>query len=255
MYNKFITIFSPLEQFEILPLVSLNFFFLDISITNQTIFLFLVTFFLFIFLFSLITKDNTLLILPNRWQSLFELYYNILLFVVIGNISGEKAQRFFPIIFVLFFFIAFLNLIGLVPFSYTVTSHFIVTFSISLTVFIGINVIGFIFNGIRIFSLFLPSGAPLVLGLVLVPIEFLLYFFRPLSLAIRLFCNMTSSHILLNIFANLAWSCTGGLFIFSFIPLFMAFALFSLDFVLALLQAFVFSLLTCIYLNDVINLH
>jgi len=251
----FFSIFSPLEQFEILPLFVINFLSLDLSITNQTVILCLVTFFLFVFLLSLLTKDNTLMIVPNRWQSFAELYYNSLLFIVISNIAGEKAQRFFPIIFSLFLFISSLNIIGLVPFSYTVTSHFVVTLSISLTVFIGINIFGSVVHGIKFFSLFLPSGTPLILGIVLVPIEFLLYFFRPLSLAIRLFCNMTSSHILLNIFAGLAWSCTGVLFIFSFIPLLMAFALFSLDFMLALLQAYVFSLLTCIYLNDAINLH
>jgi ATP synthase subunit 6 len=247
--------FSPLEQFEILPLFVLNFIYLDISITNQTIILLLTFFFLIVFIFSLLGKNNTLNVIPNRWQSFIESYYNTLLFVVVSNIGGNTSYKFFPIIFFIFFFISSLNLIGLIPFSYTVTSHFIVTFSISLTVFIGINIIGVKVHGIKIFSLFLPSGTPIVLGLALVFIEFLLYFFRPLSLAIRLFCNMTSSHILLNIFSGLAWSCTGFFFFFSFIPLLMAFALFSLDFMLALLQAYVFSLLTCIYLNDVINLH
>jgi F-type H+-transporting ATPase subunit a len=252
----FFTINSPLEQFEILPLFLFNFFPLDISITNQTVILFLFLFFLISIVFGLLTKEtNVLIVIPSRWQSFFENYYSFISTVVISNIIGEKAQRFFPLIFTLFFFIASLNLIGLVPFSYTVTSQFIVTFSLSLTIFIAINIIGMKIHGLKMFSLFLPSGTPFLLAIVLVPIEFFLYLFRPLSLAIRLFCNMTSSHILLNIFAGLAWGCTGLLFFFIFLPITMSLILFCLDFILTLLQAYVFSLLTCIYLNDAVNLH
>jgi ATP synthase subunit 6 len=252
----FFIINSPLEQFEILPLFILNLSFFDISITNQTIILFIFLFFLISIVLGLLNRKNsTLIVIPNRWQSFFENYYSFIVTIVISNIVGEKAQRFFPLIFTIFFFIASLNLIGLVPFSYTITSQFIVTFSLSLTIFIAINIIGAKIHGLKMFSLFLPSGTPFLLAIFLVPIEFFLYLFRPLSLAIRLFCNMTSSHILLNIFAGLAWGCTGLLFIFIFFPIAMSFVLFCLDFILTLLQAYVFSLLICIYLNDAVNLH
>jgi ATP synthase subunit 6 len=151
-----------------------------------------------------------------------------------------------------------LNLIGLIPYSYTVTTHFVVTVALSLTIFLGINIISFKTHGLKFFSLFLPSGTPYLLALLLVPVEFFLYFFRPFSLAIRLFCNMMSGHILLKIFAGFGWSLmgySGILFFFHFLPLLTLLPLFGLELCVALIQAFVFSLLICIYLNDALNLH
>jgi ATP synthase subunit 6 len=255
----FLILFSPLEQFEILPIFVLNFFFFDISITNQTIMLFLLIFFSLIFYFSSINPNNgTLYIIPSRWQSVIEIFYSAILSMVTENIDGKKAQRFFPLIFSVFFFIALINLMGLVPYSYTVTSHIIVTLAISLSLFIGINIICANIHGLEFFSLFLPSGTPTPLAFLLVPIEFILYFFRPFSLAIRLFCNMMAGHILLKLFAGFSWSLmsfVGILFFVHYVPLLILFPLFVLEFAVALIQAFVFSLLICIYLNDVINLH
>jgi ATP synthase subunit 6 len=251
--------YSPLEQFEILPLLPLKFFFLDFSITNSTVILFLIIFFLVILFFgSLKTSDSTLFAVPTRWQSVFEILYNLILSMVVDNISGRNSQRFFPLIFTIFFFIAAMNLVGLVPYSFTVTSHFVITLSISLTIFIGINIICVKTHGLQFFSLFLPSGTPLALAFLLVPVEFVLYLFRPFSLAIRLFCNMMAGHTLLKIFAGFAWSLmsfTGAIFFLHFIPLITLLPLFGLELAVALIQAFVFSLLTCIYLNDAINLH
>ena len=251
--------YSPLEQFEILPLLIIKLGFLDISITNQTVLLFL-SFFFFIALFFLTLKEsnNTLFIVPTRWQSVVEIFYGLILSMVVDNISGKKSQAFFPLIFSIFFFIAIMNLIGLVPYSFTATSHFAATFAISLSVFIGINIVCVRLHKLEFFSLFLPSGTPLLLAFLLVPVEFFLYLFRPLSLAIRLFCNMMAGHTLLKIFAGFAWSLmsfTGILFFMHFIPLFTLLPLFLLELGVALIQAFVFSLLTCIYLNDAINSH
>lgn len=251
--------FSPLEQFEILPLFVIQFGFLDLSITNQTILLILIFFFITSFFFSILkVNDKSLYIVPTRWQSVIEIFYNLILSMVVDNIGGKKAQSFFPLIFCLFFFVACMNLIGLIPYSFTVSSHFIVTLAISLSIFIGINIICVKIHKLEFFSLFLPSGTPLILAFLLVPVELVLYIFRPLSLAIRLFCNMMAGHTLLKIFAGFAWSLmsfSGILFFLHYVPLFTLLPLFGLELGVALIQAFVFSLLTCIYLNDAINLH
>ena len=251
--------FSPLEQFEIFPFYVIKVNFFDFTLTNQTVFLIFIYFFFNVLFFATLNlKDNTLHIIPTRWQSVIEIFYNLILSMVLDNIGGKKSQFFFPLIFTIFFFIASINLIGLVPFSFTVTSHFVVTLAISLCIFIGINIICIQTHKLEFFALFLPSGTPLLLAFLLVPVEFVLYLFRPLSLAIRLFCNMMAGHTLLKIFAGFAWSLmsfTGLLFLLHFVPLFTLLPLFGLELGVALIQAFVFSLLTCIYLNDAINLH
>jgi ATP synthase subunit 6 len=251
--------FSPLEQFEILPLVVLKIGFFDFSLTNQTIILVLILFFITAFFFSLLKQSNSsLFVIPTRFQAVIEILYDTVLSLVIDNVKNKTAQMFFPFIFSLFCFIASMNIIGLVPYSFTVTSHFIVTLAISLIVFIGINIIGVRTHKFEIFSLFLPAGTPFVLAFLLVPVELVLYIFRPFSLAIRLFCNMMAGHTLLKIFAGFAWSLmsfTGILFLFHYIPLLTLLPLFGLELAVALIQAFVFSLLSCLYLNDVLSLH
>jgi len=251
--------FSPLEQFEILPVLPITISFLDFSITNQTIMLSLIVFFLISIFFNVLKQStNSLFIVPHRFQIVLELLYSMILGIVVDNISGKKAQLFFPLIFTIFFFISSMNLIGLIPYSYTVTSHFIVTFSISFFIFIGMNIICVKTHKLEFFSLFLPSGTSVLLAFLLVPVELISYIFKPLSLAIRLFCNMMAGHTLLKVFAGFAWSLsgtTGVLFLMHYVPLLILIPLFGLELGVALIQAFVFSLLTCIYLNDALNLH
>ena len=249
-------IYSPLEQFQILPFGTfLNIF----SITNQFIFLTL-SFFILFFLFSIMLKPKTktLYLIPTRLQSIIEIIYLLILSMVNDTINGNKNEFFFPLIFTIFFFIASLNLIGLIPYSYTVTSHFIVTLGLSLTIFIGMNIICIQTYKLEFFSLFLPAGTSFALAFLLVPVELISYIFKPLSLAIRLFCNMMAGHTLLKVFAGFAWSLmqlSGGLYFLQIIPLLVLIPLYGLELGVALIQAFVFSLLTCIYLNDAINLH
>ena len=155
-------------------------------------------------------------------------------------------------------FIAGMNLIGLVPYSYTVTSHFIVTLALSFSIFIGMNIICIRLHKLEFFSLFLPAGTSFALAFLLVPVELISYIFKPLSLAIRLFCNMMAGHTLLKVFAGFSWSLmhfSGVLFLLQIVPLLILIPLYGLEFGVALIQAFVFSLLTCIYLNDAVNLH
>lgn len=250
---------SPLEQFEILPLISFYLGGLDFSITNEAVILFLIFFFSLTLISSVVKQsDSSLYIIPNRWQIVVGIIYKMILSMISDNISGKKGQLFFPLVFSVFFYVANLNLIGLVPYSFTLTSHLIVTFALAIAIFLGINIICVRIHGLEFFSLFFPAGTSLVLGLLLVPIEVISYVFRPISLGIRLFANMMAGHTLLKVIAGFAWSlmgCTGILFLMHYIPLLILLPLFGLELAVGLIQAFVFSVLTCIYLNDAVNLH
>jgi ATP synthase subunit 6 len=257
---KNITLFSsPLEQFELLPLVSFYLGGLDFSITNEAVILFLIFFFSLTFIRSVVKQsDSSLYVIPNRWQIVIGIIYQMILSMISDNISGKKGHLFFPLVFSVFFYVANLNLIGLVPYSFTLTSHLIVTFALAIAIFLGINIICVRIHGLEFFSLFFPAGTSLVLGLLLVPIEVISYVFRPISLGIRLFANMMAGHTLLKVIAGFAWSlmgCTGILFLMHYVPLLILLPLFGLELAVGLIQAFVFSVLTCIYLNDAVNLH
>jgi len=250
--------FSPIEQFDIIPLINLNFGIIDFSITNQTVILFLIYFFIFTLLFSSTNEDSTLSITPNRWQAPIELMYKAILSMLVTNVGKDTGKPFFPLFFSIFFFVINVNLIGLIPYSFTLTSHIIVTFSLSLFFFIGINIICIRTHGLKFFSLFLPSGTSVVLGLLLVPIELISYVFKPISLSIRLFANMMAGHTLLKVIAGFAWTLSGGfglIFLIHYVPILVIIPLFGLELGVALIQAFVFTILCTIYLNDAIHLH
>ena len=251
--------FSPLEQFEVLPLFSLYLGSVDFSITNETIVLAVIFLCVYFFKASIVKQsDLTVFIVPHRWQIIMEVIYKTVLSMVVDNIGVKKGQYFFPLVFAIFFYVLCLNVVGLVPYSFTLTSHFIVTFALSLSIFLGINIICIRTHGIEFFSLFLPSGTSAVLAFLLVPIELISYIFKPVSLSIRLFANMMGGHTLLKVIAGFAWSlmgCTGVLFFFHYVPLLILIPLFGLEVGVALIQAFVFSILICIYLNDAIHLH
>lgn len=250
--------YSPLEQFQIIPIFSVHLGNLDFSITNYT---FITIFILFIFvtyLFILTNRKNTsLFLIPNRWQSIIETLYKVMISMVSDNV-GPKGEKYFPFIFVLFLFVVLTNLIGLVPYSLTLTSHLIVTFSLAMIVFISVNIAGARIHGLKMFSLFLPAGTTFPLSLLLVPIEFVSYMFKPISLSVRLFANLMAGHTLLKVIAGFGWGlmgCSGLLFLAHYIPLAVLFPLFGLELAVALIQAYVFSILSCIYLNDALNLH
>lgn len=253
-----IFIFSPLDQFEILPLFSLNFGFVDFTLTNVNVMLGLI-FFFFVSLYYLMInfRDSTISIQLNNWLVVFNIVYNLVKDLVLNNI-GYKGAKFFPLIFCIFVYIVSLNLIGLIPYSYTITSHLMVTFALAFFIFIGINIITVRYHGFEMFSLFLPSGTSLGLAFLLVPIELISYIFKPVSLSIRLFANMMAGHTLLKVIAGFAYTMmglTGVLFFVHYIPLLILIPLFLLELGVSLIQAFVFSVLICIYLNDAINLH
>ena len=247
---------SPLEQFQILPIISLNLSIFDFSITNASIILGIgLSSFIFV-LYSLLSEKGNFYIAPNRIQYLVEIIYNVVYGLLNDNV-GSVGKAFFPYVFTLFTFILISNIIGLVPYSFTVTSHLIVTFALALMTFIGINLICIREHGINLLSLFLPPGSSMILALLLVPIELVSYIFRPISLSVRLFANMMAGHTLLKVIVGFAWSMLlleDFLSILHIIPLLVLVILMGLELGVAMIQAYVFTVLTCIYLNDSINL-
>lgn len=243
--------FSPLEQFSIVTFIPLGY----LSFTNSSFFMLLTTG-LVSFLFYLVTINGGYLV-PTRWQSFVEMIYEFVLNLVEEQI-GSAGKQYFPLIFTTFTFLLFSNLIGMIPYSFTTTSHIIVTFTLSISLFIAVTLIGFQKHGLHFFSFFLPGGAPLALAPFLVVIEVVSYSFRGISLGVRLFANLMAGHTLVKILAGFAWtmmSLGGILFVASFIPFAVVFALTFLEVGVAALQAYVFTILTCIYLNDAIHLH
>lgn len=252
---------SPLEQFEIIPLIPMKIGNLYFSFTNSSLFM-LLTLSLVLLLVYFVTKKGGGNLVPNAWQSLVELIYDFVLNLVneqIGGLSGNVKQKFFPCILVTFTFLLFCNLQGMIPYSFTVTSHFLITLGLSFSIFIGITIVGFQKNGLHFLSFLLPAGVPLPLAPFLVLLELISYCFRALSLGIRLFANMMAGHSLVKILSGFAWTmlCMNDLlyFIGDLGPLFIVLALTGLELGVAILQAYVFTILICIYLNDAINLH
>lgn len=248
-------VYTPLEQFSIIRLIPLRLGNFDFSFTNSSLYLFLAVSLVFL-LFYLVTLDGGNVV-PSRWQSLVEMIYQFVLSLVEEQI-GTKGRKFFPLIFTTFVFLLFTNLIGMIPYSFTATSHLIVTFGLSLSIFIGVTIVGFQIHGLHFFSFLLPKGAPLILAPLLVVLELVSYCFRAISLGVRLFANMMAGHTLVKILSGFAWtmlSVGGILAVASIIPFGIVFALTGLEIGVACLQAYVFTILTCIYLNDAINLH
>lgn len=245
--------FSPLEQFEVIPLC----FFLGgnlLVFTNASYFLFIVIFTLTSSLY-LVSLDNT--ITPNRWQSIVEMAFDFI-YNMVFEALGPKGSKYFPLLFCTFLFVFGCNILGMVPYTFTVTSHIVFTFCLGMTTFLGLNIIGLKQHGFHFFSLFLPPGAPLLLAPLLVPIELISYVFRVIALSVRLFANMMAGHTLLKILATFAWKMLtfGGIFlIIQIFPLLIIIAITGLELAIAFLQAYVWTTLTCLYLSDALNLH
>jgi len=252
---------SPLEQFEIIPLIPMKIGNLYFSFTNPSLFM-LLTLSLVLLLVYFVTKKGGGNSVPNAWQSLVELIYDFVLNPVneqIGGLSGNVKQKFSPRISVTFTFSLFRNPQGMIPYSFTVTSHFLITLGLSFSIFIGITIVGFQRNGLHFLSFSLPAGVPLPLAPFLVLLELIPHCFRALSSGIRLFANMMAGHSSVKILSGFAWTmlCMNDLFYFigDLGPLFIVLALTGLELGVAISQAHVSTILICIYLNDAINLH
>ena len=248
---------APLEQFQILSLFPLKLFYLDFSITNFTIINGLAIFIVLNFFYFNGSKNNHLqensfYFSPNSWQKLIELVVELPSRLV-SDIILTDNEKYFPVILTLFMFILFGNLIGLAPYTFTTTSHLFVTFTLSFSVFIGLNVITFKKYQVKIFSLFLPANTPFALALLLVPIEFVSYIIKPISLGARLFINLMAGHTLLKVIIGFSWSILLLEHLSSIsliIPMITLIVLFGLELGVALIQTYVFVVLTCIYIQD-----
>jgi F-type H+-transporting ATPase subunit a len=238
---------KPLEQFEIHRIIPLEIGGVDISYTNSAL---LMTIVVLAVTALVVLSTRGAALVPGRVQSVAEMLYEFVVDMVDTN-AGHGARPFVPFIFTLFMFILFANLLGLIPWSFTVTSHIIVTFALAIVVFIGVTIIGIVRHGAHFLRLFVPEGVPPVLLILLVPIEMLSYFIRPFTLSIRLFANMLAGHTMLAIFGGFA----AAVGLFAILPVGINITLFTLEILVAVLQAYVFAILTCLYLNDALHLH
>ena len=246
---------SPLEQFTLITIFPIWFGKYYLSFTTSAFYMILSAAF-FLFACRLLTTSGGFLI-PSRWQSIAEMYYEFLANMVKEQV-GDAGKKYFPFIFTVFTFVLLNNVIGLIPYTLTPTSHFVITMTLSCTIFIGVTIIGVLKHKIHFLSFFLPPGAPIALAPFLVVIEMISYFFRAISLGVRLFANMLSGHCLVKILAGFAWSMIqmGGSMVWAALPLLaVVVAVFFLEIGVGFLQSYVFTILSCIYLKDAIELH
>ena len=238
---------NPLDQFVIQTWIPIKIGDIDASFTNSSAFM----------LLTVICATALMVIavrpragVPGRWQLLAELTYQFIARMVSDNI-GKEGRAYFPLIFSIFMFVLFGNLIGMIPYSFTFTSHIAVTLTMAVFIFILVTVIAVMKHGIKFFSFFLPEGVPIILAPLMVIIEVISYFTRPFSLSVRLFANMMAGHTLLKVIGGFVVP----LGIFGVVPIAGLVAVMGLEFLIAFLQAYIVTILTCIYINDAIHLH
>lgn len=238
---------SPLAQFEIHNIVPLSIGGVDVSYTNSALFMTVGVVLASLFLVFGMQRGA---MVPGRWQAAAEIVYEFIANMIRDNV-GQEGRRYFPFVLTLFMFVFVGNLLGMVPYSFTYTSHIVVTFGMAAVVFLGVTAIGFAKHGFHFFGFFLPHGVPWYMAWLIIPIEILSYLSRPVSLSLRLFANMTAGHTMLKVFAGfIALMGVAGV-----APFAMVVALTGLEIIIAFLQAYVFTILTCVYLNDALHMH
>ena len=242
---------DPIHQFEIQKFASFDLFGTTISFTNSALFMAIS---LAVIAWIMVSGTKAAAVVPGRMQSVAETMYEFVA-NMLRSATGEQGMKFFPLVFTLFIFILVANMIGLIPYTFTVTSHIIITAAMALLVFATVIIVGFAKNGLKFLKLFVPSGVPWYILPLVVAIEVISFFSRPLSHSMRLFANMLAGHIALKVFGGFvvmllgagAWS------ILSPVPLIMVIGLTALELLVAFLQAYVFTMLTCMYLNDALH--
>jgi len=237
-----------MEQFGIERIVPMELFGYDISFTNSSLMMVIAV--VLISGFLILSMGRRALV-PGRLQSIAELSYEYIANMVRENL-GEEGTKFFPWVFTIFIFILTLNLLGMIPHAFTVTSHIIVTFAFAAMVWITVTLIGFARHGFGFLRLFVPSGIPIWLMPIIIPIELISYLIRPISHSVRLFANMMAGHTMLKVFGGFV---VGLGFLGGWAPLAFLVAFTGLEFLVAFLQALIFTVLTCIYLNDALHMH
>jgi F-type H+-transporting ATPase subunit a len=246
---------DPLHQFQIQRYLPITIGNLDASFSNSALYMMIAV---AIITGLIVHGMRGRALIPGRLQSLAELFYEFVSNMVRDN-AGPDARKYFPFVFSLFMFIMVGNLIGLIPGTFTFTSHIIVTFGLALTVFLFVTLLGLVKHGFHFFTLFMPSGVPMALAPILIPIEVLSYLSRPVSLSIRLFANMMAGHTMLKVFGGFSVLLGGALgslgYAVGILPLAINVALVGFEILVALLQAYVFTILTCLYIRDALELH
>jgi len=242
---------DPIHQFDINRIIPINIGGWDVSFTNSALFMVLATA-LTVGVIMMATRTASLV--PTRLQSTVEIGYEFVA-NMLRDSMGKEGMKYFPFVFTLFIFIFMCNMLGMIPGAFTVTSHIIVTAALAAVAFLTVLIIGFAKNGLRFLKLFVPSGVPLLILPLVTVIEIISFLSRPVSHSVRLFANMLAGHITLKVFAGFVVMLlgTGTYAIFAPLPLLMATALIALEFLVAFLQAYVFTMLTCMYLNDALH--
>ncbi len=245
---------DPIEQFQIVnlfPIAKIGQ--TEIAFTNSAAFMMAAVVIIALFLMLGTAKRS---LVPSRLQSAAELSYEFVASTV-RSTAGSEGMKFFPFVFTLFMFILTVNVVGLIPYTFTVTSHIIVTVALALTVFLIVLLYGFYRHGLHFFNLFVPKGVPIYILPMIVFIEVLSFISRPISHSVRLFANMLAGHITLQVFAGFIVLMGGAMGAIGWaggvLPFAMIVILFALETLVAFLQAYVFAILTCIYLNDAIH--
>lgn len=239
---------SPLAQFEIKTLLPLNIMEYDVSFTNSSFAMIIAALFASAFMLLSTRKKE---LVPTRPQMLAESIFGMISDMIKQNI-GEKGAKFMPLIFSLFMFVLFCNILGMIPYSFTATSHVTVTFVLAMLVFLTVTIVGFVKHGLHFFSLFLPAGTPAWLAPLLIVIELVAYLARPVSLSLRLAANMVAGHVLLKVLAGFMVVMAVYL---KPLPAPFIVVLVGFEIFIAILQAYIFTILSCVYLNDAVNLH
>lgn len=246
---------DPLHQFQITPILQIVIAGYDVSFSNSALFMCIAVGLIYALLVYGMKRRA---LVPGRLQSAAEMFYEFVANLVRDN-AGHDARPYFPFVFSVFMFVLFGNLLGMIPYTFTFTSHIIVTFTLAFGVFLFVTILALVKHGMHFFSFFMPHGAPVWLAPILIPIEVISYFMRPVSLSIRLFANMMAGHTMLKVFAGftvLMGASLGGLgFAIGLLPLALNVALTGFEILVALLQAYVFSILTCLYIRDALELH
>lgn len=244
---------DPVKQFVIQPIIPFEIAGIDLSFTNSSLWMTFAILASTTFFFAAINKKA---IVPGRMQAMAEIMYEFVANMIREN-TGAKGRQYFGFIFTLFLVVLMGNVLGLIPYSFTFTSHIIVTFALAFTVFMVVTVFGFINHGSHFLSLFSPPGIPFALKFLIIPIELLSFMIRPVTLSVRLFANMMAGHLMLKVFAGFSTMLIGAGFVggvLSLVPMFFNVALYALELLVSLLQAYIFAILSAIYLKDTVDL-
>ena len=240
-------VIDPLHQFQIWSILDIHVAGLNLSFTNSSLWMVIAAMVAFgVMTFGMRNAE----LVPGRMQNVAEMLYGIVANMLRDNV-GVEGKKYFPLVFTLFMFLLFGNVLGMIPGSFTFTSHLAVTFFLAAVIFVGVTILGIARHGTHFLRLFFPEGAPLWTAAILVPIELVSYLSRPVSLSVRLFANMVVGHTLLKVLGGFAVLMGAA----GVLPIALLVPITALEFLVAALQAYVFTILTCIYLHDAIHLH